>query len=123
MLAFVIPSDESPVKQNCFLGTAVAVLAFASFVTLGAFAQKHHAKQDKPAAEPPPAAAEVQPAQETIDLGMYQRIMDEGFNHSHVMDYASALDGDIGPRLTGSPCPRRARGSFCIQPAWKGQSS
>ena len=34
---------------------------------------------------------------------MYQRMMDEGFNHSHVMDYASALDDDIGPRLTGSP--------------------
>ena len=44
-----------------------------------------------------------QPATEKIDLGMYQRIMDEGFNHSHIMDYASALADDIGPRLTGSP--------------------
>ena len=91
-------------KRNHSLGTAVAVLAFASSVTLGSFAQKHHTKAKSAAATPTaPAAAEVQPAQETIDLGMYQRIMDEGFNHSHVMDYASALDDDIGPRLTGSP--------------------
>ncbi|HEY5256600.1 MAG TPA: hypothetical protein VIJ53_18245, partial [Acidobacteriaceae bacterium] len=91
-------------KRVHSLGTAVAVLAFASSMTLGAFAQKRHTKtKDTTAAEPAPVAAEVQPAQETIDLGMYQRIMDEGFNHSHVMDYASALDDDIGPRLTGSP--------------------
>jgi hypothetical protein len=44
-----------------------------------------------------------QPAHESVNLDMYQRIMDEGFNHSHVMDYASALADDIGPRLTGSP--------------------
>ncbi len=91
-------------KQNHPFRAAVAVLAFASSVTLGAFAQKHHPKVKSAAAAPTAtAAAEVQPAQETIDLGMYQRIMDEGFNHSHVMDYASALDDDIGPRLTGSP--------------------
>lgn len=29
--------------------------------------------------------AEVQPATETIDLTMYQRIRDEGLNRSHVM--------------------------------------
>ena len=73
-------------------------------MTLGAFAQKHHTKaKSATATDTAPPAAEVQPAQETIDLDMYQRIMDEGFNHSHVMDYASALDDDIGPRLTGSP--------------------
>jgi carboxypeptidase Q len=92
------------VKRNYSLRRSVAVLAFASSVTLGAFAQKHPTKANSTAAtETAPAAAEVQPAHETIDLGMYQRIMDEGFNHSHVMDYASALDDDIGPRLTGSP--------------------
>ena len=96
-------------KRVHSLGTAIAVLAFASSMTLGAFAQKHHTKtKDTTAAEPAPVAAEVQPAQETIDLGMYQRIMDEGFNHSHVMDYASALDDDIGPRLTGSPSLAKA---------------
>jgi carboxypeptidase Q len=104
MLAFVISSGgKSLVKQNHSIQAAIAVLAFASSMTLGTFAQKHHPKADsKAATEPTPLAAEVQPAQETIDLGMYQRIMDEGFNHSHVMDYASALDDDIGPRLTGS---------------------
>jgi len=44
-----------------------------------------------------------QPLRETLDYGMYQRIREEGLNHSHVMEYASALDDDIGPRLTGSP--------------------
>jgi carboxypeptidase Q len=59
--------------------------------------------------QPPPAAAEtdpyteVQPATETLDLGMYQRIRDEGLNHSHVMEFATALMDGIGPRLTGSP--------------------
>ena len=43
-----------------------------------------------------------QPQRETLDYGMYQRIRDEGLGHSHVMEYASALDDDIGPRLTGS---------------------
>ena len=39
---------------------------------------------------------------------MYSRIRDEGFRHSHAMDYASALFDDIGPRLTGSPAMTRA---------------
>jgi carboxypeptidase Q len=47
--------------------------------------------------------AEVQPATETLDLNMYQRIRDEGLNHSHVMEFASAMMDGIGPRLTGSP--------------------
>ncbi len=45
----------------------------------------------------------AQPAQENIDLEMYQRIRDEGFKHSHVMQFAGALADGIGPRLTGSP--------------------
>jgi len=47
--------------------------------------------------------SEVQPATESLDLTMYQRIRDEGLNHSHVMEFASALADGIGPRLTGSP--------------------
>jgi len=47
--------------------------------------------------------AEVQPAAERLDLDMYQRIRDEGLNHSHVMEFATALMDGIGPRLTGSP--------------------
>ena len=45
---------------------------------------------------------------EVLDLDMYSRIRDEGFNHSHVMDYAGVLFDDIGPRLTGSPAMARA---------------
>ncbi len=44
-----------------------------------------------------------QPAQESLDLTMYARIRDEGLRHSHVMQFASALNDGIGPRLTGSP--------------------
>src|ERR1700722_3993219 len=63
---------------------------------------------DKPKNAPPAAAAvdpyaEVQPATETLDLNMYQRIRDEGLNHSHVMEFATALMDGIGARLTGSP--------------------
>jgi carboxypeptidase Q len=46
---------------------------------------------------------ETQPATESVDLGAYARIREEGFNHSQIMEYASALFDDIGPRLTGSP--------------------
>jgi carboxypeptidase Q len=61
---------------------------------------------DKPkSAAPAPVDpyAEVQPATESLDITMYQRIRDEGLNHSHVMEFASALMDGIGPRLTGSP--------------------
>ncbi|HEY6445895.1 MAG TPA: M20/M25/M40 family metallo-hydrolase [Acidobacteriaceae bacterium] len=44
-----------------------------------------------------------QPAVEKLDLTMYQRIREEGLQHSRVMEYASALADGIGPRLTGSP--------------------
>jgi hypothetical protein len=44
-----------------------------------------------------------QPAVEKLDLTMYQRIREEGLEHSRVMEYASALADGIGPRLTGSP--------------------
>ena len=39
---------------------------------------------------------------------MYQRIRDEGFNHSHVMEFGSALMDGIGPRLTGSVNAKKA---------------
>jgi hypothetical protein len=69
-------------------------------------AQKGLAKK-KSAAEDAPAVV-VQPTVETLDLDMYSRIRDEGFNRSHVMQYASALFDDIGERLTGSPAMTRA---------------
>ena len=49
-----------------------------------------------------PSYDQPQPQVETLDLNMYQRIRLEGLNHSHAMEYASALFDDIGPRLTGS---------------------
>src|SRR5579862_253586 len=66
---------------------------------------------DKPKAAPPAPVdpyAEVQPATESLDLAMYQQIRDEGLNHSHVMEFASALMDGIGPRLTGSPNMQKA---------------
>ncbi|HTB98228.1 MAG TPA: M20/M25/M40 family metallo-hydrolase [Terracidiphilus sp.] len=68
------------------------------------------ADKSKPAPAPAPVDpyAEVQPATESLDLNMYQRIRDEGLNHSHVMEFASALTDGIGPRLTGSPNVKKA---------------
>ena len=66
----------------------------------------HAATKPKPApAAPAPddPYAEAQPAAEALDLNMVQRIRDEGLNHSHVMEFATALMDGIGPRLTGSP--------------------
>jgi carboxypeptidase Q len=69
---------------------------------------------DKPETKPAPAPAqtdpyaEVQPATESLDLAMYQRIRDEGLNDSHVMEFATALMDGIGPRLTGSPNAMKA---------------
>jgi carboxypeptidase Q len=67
---------------------------------------------DKPKTATTPAAvdpyAEVQSATESLDIGMYQRIRDEGLNHSHVMEFASALMDGIGPRLTASPNAKKA---------------
>ncbi|MGA2252560.1 M20/M25/M40 family metallo-hydrolase [Terracidiphilus sp.] len=89
-----------PVK--CFRIPAAAVLGAA--VCLYA--------ADKPKTAAAPAAtdpyAEVQPLTEKLDLAMYQRIRDEGLNHSHVMEFGTALADGIGPRLTGSPNAKKA---------------
>jgi len=68
------------------------------------------ADKPKTTSPPPPVDpyAEVQPATETLDMTMYQRIRDEGLNRSHVMEFASALMDGIGPRLTGSPNAMKA---------------
>src|SRR6202142_1502976 len=75
-------------------------------VCLAAALVAHAAEKPKSAASAPAGTdpyAEVQPATETLDLSMYQRIREEGLNHSHVMEFATALMDGIGPRLTGSP--------------------
>jgi carboxypeptidase Q len=51
----------------------------------------------------------TQPAVETLDMEAVARIRAEGLNHSHIMEYASGLFDDIGPRLTGSPDFERAQ--------------
>lgn len=48
-------------------------------------------------------AMQAESGREALDLSMYARIREEGLAHSRVMDYATALFDDIGPRLTGSP--------------------
>jgi hypothetical protein len=84
---------------------AVAFLAAALHVHA---ADKPKAKAAPPAQVAVDPYAEVQPATESLDLNMYQRIRDEGLNHSHVMDFATALMDGIGPRLTGSPNGKKA---------------
>jgi len=55
------------------------------------------------------------PAQtETVDMQAMQKIRDEGFARSHVMEIASWLTDVYGPRLTGSPTARKA-GDWTIQ--------
>ena len=49
------------------------------------------------------AGAPAKMSLKKLDLVMYARIRAEGLQHSRVMEYASALDDDIGPRLMGSP--------------------
>lgn len=57
-------------------------------------------------AAPTPRATSLAP--ETIDLAMLQRLRDEGFHRSRVMDTLAYLTDVIGPRLTNSPSNRRA---------------
>jgi carboxypeptidase Q len=89
--------------RNKIARLAPAVLFSAAVVLYAA---------DKPKPAPPPASvdpyAEVQPATESLDIAMYQRIRNEGLNHSHVMEFASALMDGIGPRLTASPNAKKA---------------
>jgi len=80
------------------------------FAALLCIAPALHAA-DTPKTQPPAVVdpyAEVQPATESLDMNMYQRIRDEGLNRSHVMEFATALMDGIGPRLTGSPNLKKA---------------
>jgi len=47
-------------------------------------------------------------AQEKVDLDMISKIRYEGFRNSKIMEIASGLMDQIGPRLTGSPNVKRA---------------
>ena len=83
----------------------VIAVVFGFAFSLSAADKKKDATGDnatKPSYEMP------QPAVENLDLTMYQRIREEGLEHSHVMEYASGLADGIGPRLTGSPNLKKA---------------
>jgi carboxypeptidase Q len=54
------------------------------------------------------AAALACGAQEKVDLEMISKIRYEGFRNSKIMEIASGLMDQIGPRLTGSPNMKRA---------------
>src|SRR5271167_3153260 len=89
-------------KPTAVFNFAIFNLVIALFAfSLPVFAAD--AGKTKAAAAPVPSYEAVQPTTENIDLGMYARIREEGLTHSHIMEYASALSDDIGPRLTGSP--------------------
>jgi carboxypeptidase Q len=92
------------------VGSAVLALAGLPLLCMPAIGQRPKPMRGSSSAEPVSVSMPQgqQPSTEPIDLNMYQRIMNEGFNDSHVMDYASALDDDIGPRLTGSPSMAKA---------------
>lgn len=53
-------------------------------------------------------AASAQVVQERVDLGVVQKIREEGLNHSQIPTLADYLTNVIGPRLTGSTGMRRA---------------
>jgi hypothetical protein len=76
-----------------------------SAATIASLAVPAHAAdtKKKDAVAETPASYGTQPSRENIDLTMYERIREEGFKHSHVMQFAGALTDGIGPRLTGSP--------------------
>jgi hypothetical protein len=73
------------------------LIAFVLAVSLSAFAG------EKPKGVPTSASATAEPGVENLDLETIARIRDEGFNHSHIMEYASGLFDGVGSRLTGSP--------------------
>jgi hypothetical protein len=83
-----------------------AVAVFVALPTFAADKPKPAANSTQPVQVDP--YAEIQPATEALDLNMYQRIRNEALNNSHVMEFASALTDDIGPRLTGSPELKKA---------------
>jgi carboxypeptidase Q len=88
-----------------FLLSTVALLLCLSFSASAADKKSKDAKAEETAK---PSYELTQPATETLDLTMYERIREEGLAHSHVMEFGSGLMDGIGPRLTGSPNLKRA---------------
>ena len=92
--------------RGCFVLVCALVLPMAS-----TFAQKqpvHAATETQSRGLEPGGYYGPQPAVDSIDLNMYERIRAEGLAHGKAMDFASALSDGIGPRLTGSPNMKKA---------------
>jgi carboxypeptidase Q len=101
---------NSTMPSQKLLITLFAVLLILPFSASAAGQKSDKKPKDAKTADDmsKPSYELPQPATETLDLTMYQRIRDEGLQHSHVMDFASGLMDGIGPRLTGSPNLKRA---------------
>jgi peptidase M28-like protein len=94
-------------RAAALLALAGAILAFPTSPLSAADKPQKKTHAAAPAPETNPWEA-PQPAVEKLDLTAYARIREEGLTHSHVMELASALDDDIGGRLTGSPNMQKA---------------
>jgi hypothetical protein len=94
-------------RAAALIALAGAILAFP--ITPISAAAKPDKKARATAATPEVNPWDApQPAVEKLNLNAYARIREEGLTHSHVMELASALDDDIGGRLTGSPNMEKA---------------
>jgi carboxypeptidase Q len=88
------------VRSFACWGCCTAVIAS---LAIPAYSADKKPKEAAAPAETVPSYYGPQPTTENVDLTMYARIREEGFHHSHVMEFGSALADGIGPRLTGSP--------------------
>jgi carboxypeptidase Q len=86
-------------------GVSLLLIASLSVSVFAAQKQKKQATTTEPAK---PSYELPQPTAETLDYAAYGSIRAEALNHSHIMEYASALMDGIGPRLTGSPNLKKA---------------
>jgi carboxypeptidase Q len=89
--------DRMDVRRGC------VVLLGAVMLCSSGVAEKKKAAADAVKDEAAASYYGPQPAVEDIDLNMYARIREEGFQHGKVMEFGEALADGIGPRLTGSP--------------------
>ena len=89
--------------QLCCIDTRRTGMLFlcAALLSAGAVAQKKALTTAE--GNSVPSYYGPQPAVESLDMSMYQRIREEGLQHGKAMEMAGALTDDIGPRLTGSP--------------------
>jgi carboxypeptidase Q len=88
---------------NTLLRRSMTAALLTAAIAAVCFTANAQDKKKHDEAKPVPSYYGPQPATESLDLAMYQRIREEGFQHGKVMDFAEALNDGIGPRLTGSP--------------------